>query len=632
MLPWLLILAGACVFGAWVSYGKIYVRRRFFGVPAIPEDSRIASQFVAILLPRITAQKHRYAMSASELGEFLGGLKAAGYTSIGVDDVEQLYLRQRRLPPKALMIAFAQDDPQSISAADGVMKSLRLRGVAFIRRISTSGIEEQRRFINRHAVSQMRRAGAWDFGWVGQDGTRNLLPAGEIRALLNVEEGRSRPLDPAPFTLRFTAAELGLNDGSDDPRALNVLSIRPDRPAGENIRIVENSWPRASEFVEDFSAEGLGSDWVVGWGVVSMGSHRLAILPTPRQSGAGVFLRGTEKWRDQTLAFELKRYQKEFWLYARYRDDGRFIRVGARNGYWYVEQKIGDRYLPSMLARAPILDGALPAQVRLVLKGGFAIVYVNGRMQFGRALRINPAVDRGRVLLGVYDGRSRSALAVVTSVRAAPLGETWISSKVGASGGFDENDLDGLREEAALARAVSPSWVKVAADGSVSVAETQGVLIRSLAGFYGCRLVPMADITGLAASVLESPVRAQKLATDLSEAARNLDAPGLNLRLNRTSVGRRETIAFLTRLHAAFHVGRRELWVTIDGSGTASASIRGVDGVLEPSRAVKHDFELLEAARRPPGGSMKPQLPLAAQPAGAEAQRRPGAMGAPLIQ
>ena len=85
------------------------------------------------------------------------------------------------------------------------------------------------------------------------------------------------------------------------------------------------------------------------------GDRRLALLPTPRQSGAGVFLRGTEKWRNVVLDFDLKRFQKEFWAYARDKAEGSFVRFGARGDSWYVEQKAGPKIPPATLARAPIL-------------------------------------------------------------------------------------------------------------------------------------------------------------------------------------------------------------------------------------------------------------------------------------
>ncbi|MBI3299894.1 MAG: hypothetical protein HYZ75_17150 [Elusimicrobia bacterium] len=601
---WALILAGSCLFGLWISFGRAFVRQRFFAPLPLPEASRTHASFVAVLLPRVSVKPRRYAISADQLGELLGGLTAAGYNSIGLDDVEQFYARGRGLPPKALLIAFAQDDPRGLEAADEAMSRLRLRAVAFVGGSAAVKGVERRRYLSRHAVNQMRRSGTWDFGraWrklaQGTQGGSGGSGAG-VRAVLDQDGGRAP--SPGPGTLRFISSESGLNEVTTDPRSLKILALRPERTPEENARIVRMSWPRATEFAEDFKGAGLRPDWVAGWGVVSAGKGRLAILPTPRQSGAGVFLRGTETWRDMVVEFALKKVQREFWAYARYDEAaGRFIRVGARDGAWYVEQKVGPNNLVSMLARAPIREGGLPARVRLVLKGGTAIVHVDGRMLFGRALRVHPGVSRGRLLLGVYDARSASALGVVTGVRAAPLREQWLTFNSSA-GGFDEALLEPLREAAVQARAVSPPWIRVGRHGGVSVVESQGLLVRSLAGFYGCRLVPTAELPEGSLAIPAAAGGPQRLAAELVAAVRDLGAAGLNIRLRAGELRHAENVAFLKRLRADFQVRRWELWTTVDGAaGPEPALARAVDGVLVPSRRTHAGFEVLESVQRPP--------------------------------
>ena len=599
---WLLIIAGVWTFVAWISFGKVYVRRKFFSVAPIPEATRTQTQFMAIRLPRISSWRHKYTMSSSELKEFLKSLKTAGYTSVGINDIFQLYSRGQKLPPKALLITFAQDDYRGIEAADAVMESLRLRGVLFISRIGGTGTVNQGRFLTRHAVSQMQRGGAWDFGWIWQKGETPVSNSGKFLALLNEAATHEiAPLKSQPYPLHFTSSEMGFNNKKDNPLSLTVLSIPPNHSAHENLQIVQNSWPRISEFSENFSTDGLRNDWVIGWGIVSVVNHQLELLPTPRQLGAGIFLRGTKNWRDQALEFDLKNYRQEFWAYLRYDDNKKFVRVGAHNGYWYLEQKTGPTNLPSMLARSPIQPGDLPARVRIVLKKESAIVHVNGRMQFGRALRISPAIDRGQMLLGVYGKQSGSAFASLTSVRARPLGEEWISFKSDVPGGFDKERLKQLRGEAVYASVLSPLWVTVSENGRVTVNETQSLLIRSLAGFYGCRLIPMTDFSKITVlSSLGNYTLANKLIADLTDAAKKLDVAGLNLRLYGKEVRNRKTIAFLAKLHATFHAQGWELWVTTDGGRGLDAPMKNaVDGILRASQNTESDFALLKVIQRP---------------------------------
>lgn len=572
-LVWLLMVLGVGALGAWVMIGKSYVRRRLNAPLAVDAAFRTQSQFIALVMPRITLRPHRYGMSAEALSEFLAGLRDAGYTPVGLEDVARLFSEGRRLPPKSVLLAFAQDDGGGLAAADTVLRGLRWRGVAFLTRTAGGGGGDERRFLTEHAVRQMRDGGTWEFGRV--EGDSGLVAA----------EG-----------LRFTRSELGLNEAADGPEALKALALRPERGVEENWRIVENSWPRTSEFKEDFSAEGKGGEWIAGWGVISMRNGRLVILPTPRQSGAGVFIRGTERWRDQTLEFKLEKYRKEFWAYARYQDDDRYVRVGSREGYWYVEQKVGAGYLPNMLARSEIRSGSLPAHVRLVLKGGSAIVHVNGRMQFGKALRIHRNVDRGQVLLGVYDPKTPSALAVLTSVRAAPLSPVWLAPKRDAAGGFAEADLEALREEAVRASAVSPAWLRVSPDGTVSVLETQGLLVRSLAGFYGCRLMPAAEFSRLDAATLGVPENRDRLVVALTDAASALEAGGINVRLRASDAEAPEGVAFLAALRGSLRAQKRALVLTLEGPPRAEGPLRqAVDELLRPSPRSTAGFDVFEA-------------------------------------
>lgn len=593
---WLMILGcgGFALF--WGLHGRAFVRRTYFAPRSVAAAARTESQFVAILVPRVRRDRERFAISADDLQEILGALKKSGHTAIGLADVEALYSRGVPLPPKALLIAFAENEPRGYELSDRVLRRLGMRGVAFIQKTAEEAGGEHRGHLSRHAISQMQLGGAWDLGWLAKHAPSDAASALGGRALLEPAGVPAEGKGPSFYPLSFTASEMGLNDRHDDPRSLRMLALRTDRSVADNTLIVAKTWPRASELTEDFRADGVGTDWIPGWGVVSMGHRRLALLPTPRHTSAGVFLRGTEKWRDATVEFVLKRYQKEFWAYARFRDEGGFVRVGARDGWWYVEQKGGPTKPVNMLARTPIVDGSLPARVRLVVKGGSALVYINGRMQFGRALRLHPGVDRGQLFLGVYDGRSRGSLAVLTSVRAAPLGEVWVTTRSDRRREFDESRLDSLRDEAAYARALSPRWITVAPDGGVLLDETQSVLVRSMAGFYACRLVPTADFSEVKASVLGHAAAADRLAGGLASAARELGGAGLNLRLRPDQAERPETLAFLRKLRDGLHAQSGELRVTLLGGGAPERALAlATDGVLRLSGSTRQSLELLEA-------------------------------------
>lgn len=594
MLGWLLILAGGAAAAAWVGGGGAWVRRRRYGSAAITDGARTRTRFMAVLLPPITRRSGRYAMTVEEFGRFLSGLRAEHAVLIGIDDVAEFYARGRRLPPKAVFLAFAQDNPRGLELADAELMRRCMRATAFITRTATAADGDQRRFITRHAAAQMRLGGTWDIGRLVSASSISGGAEQDGTAVLDELGVSSEPSRMWPESLRFTPSELGVNDESDNPRALHMLALRAPLAASDGLAVLRAAWPRVAPLTDRFTATGLGVDWIAGWGIIARGGGRLTLIASPRQSGAGVFLRGTEKWRDVELAFELRRARGAFWSYLRYNAAGSYVRFGVRSGGWYVEQKIGPRFLPRQIARAAMLPGALPARVRVVVKGDAMLVYVNGRMQFGHALRISPAVDQGRLLFGVYDIQRRAALAVLTSVRAAVLGEEMIASADVA--GFDERRLESLREQAVFATGISPRWVHVASDGTVSAVEGQGTLIRSLGGFYGCRLVPLAEFAGPASLRAADASVAERMQAGLMQAARSLDAAGLNLRL-RGGEARPETIALLKRLRDSLRQRGDELWVTLDAHRAPSAALKAaVDGVLSVSDRTWPSLTVLEAA------------------------------------
>lgn len=583
MLTFSMIAAGL----GWVLGGDGLFRRAFRPPRGVPEKARDAESFVAVLFPRIVPNRTPFAMSIGELKGVLGQLSREGFVSIGARDVEDFYLKGRKLPPKAVLLAFSHDDPRVAGLADAALRRYRMRGVYFLSRTSQGGRREERRLLTRHHLRRLSRSGAWDLGWQQQGALESVPEMAGARALLDVDGRSPKPRDAARFTLRFEGSEQGFNDGRTPRRALRILALRPNLDPREAARVVTNSFPRRGEFSDDFSKP-LDADWIAAWGIVSASPKRLVLLPQPKQTGAGLFLRGTETWRDVIVEFELKKYQTEFWTYLRHKDDGSFLRVGSRGGWWYVEQKTDGKALPSVLARASMPE-TLPARVRIVLKDDTALVHVNGRMQFGHAIRISPKVDAGRVLISVYNEKPRSALAVLGWVRARPVPERWLALPAA----FDEGRLEELREEAVGSRTFAPHWVLVGDDGRVRVTAGQESLVRSLAGYYSCRLVPMADLPLLGSD----PARADRMAAGLAEAAETLDAAGLNVRLRREDTASPNGERVLVKLRERLRLGKRRLYVTVDdASHLPGKAAQAVDGVLTPSGARRSGFEVLEAA------------------------------------
>ena len=603
ILEWTFLLAGVTLGAAWILEGPAFVRRHFQAPTTVPEASRDQAQFMALLIPKLTPEGERLTISSQDFAGIASGLKEMGYTPIGLQEVEDFYRRRRLLPRQAVLIAFDQDYRRIVELADEVLRRLRWRGVLFRSHVAANANDADRMYLSPNGVRQMAEGGTWGFGQEGDAAISMPAPA-RLAASLIAEERSLANAPPPAYPLRFVASETGVNDASDDPHALHILRLRYDRTVAETLGIITRSWSRRKPFADDFESPKLGLDWAAAWGSVSTAHHRLSLIPLPGRTGAAVFLRGTERWRDLALEFVLRSYRKQAWAHARYKDNENGVRVGIQDGVWVAEQKTSPESLPVLLGSAALAKGELPARVRLVLKGEWAIVQVNGRMMFGKALRLDPSLDYGRLQFGVFDPEPRTAFAVLSSVRASPLSGAWLAVRAGAVEG---DFLDRLREEAILASTISPTWATVDASGKLTAAARDD-LVDSLAGFYHCRFVPMVDLSPAAVRLLAS-ASGESLVRSLGQAGRDWHGAGLNLRLRSWDGWQPGAAEALGRLRRVLNSQGRRLWVTLDVPHSGAALFGAVDGVLTTSAGPLPGLDILRPLDGPAADGQEGSAP-----------------------
>lgn len=569
----------------WVFEGRALYRRVVVGLDRVPESARTAEGFVAICFPRLTKDGKRLTVRASDFAATLDKLRRSGWVTIGLRDVEDFYRKDRPLPQKAVLIAFDRDDAGTMELADEALKESRMRAVVFMTKVRPNE-KDLREALSPHAVRQMRKSGAWEIGWVADHEPRWKRGDPIRPAVLDLgDEGSAWTRNPFRYPVRFLVSRSGFNDGTRLPWALRIHRVRTDKTPDDVVQLVASTLPRTTPFVDDFKVPGLKLDWVAERGVVVALSDRMVVVPTPKQKAASVYLTGTEAWRDSVIEWRLEKYRRNAWLYARASEkEDRWVRLGALNGYWYLQQKVGGVKKPVTIARAPMnIATTLPATVRLVLKGPWAIVHVNGRMQFGKAVRVHSGIDRGRVELDVYDAKPAAALAVVSSFSAAPLAPRWLSvSRESVAGDLESERLlmDGLRERAVFASVLSPRWLEVLADGRVAPVDEDREFARSLAGYYRLSLVPMIDFAAPNAKLPATRPGADKMLEEIMASLGGSEATGLNIRMGPGRAGGDATAYLLSRLRARLHQGKRRLYITLDGPQSVEPWLRQVDGVL----------------------------------------------------
>ena len=588
--------------GFWTFEGRALYRRLVIGLAGVPEAQRVAQGFVAIAFPRVTKDGERFTISAADLEETLTSLRRLGWVTIGLKDIEDFYERDRPLPPKALLLAFDRDNAETIQLADAVLKKTRMRALLFLNK--TPPDDPKVKFVSPltpHAITQLLKTGAWEMGVVAEH-EPHWERGDPIRpAVLDLgEEKYEWTRNPYRFPVRFIASRGGYNDAGRMPWALHLFRVRGDRAPADVVKVVSASLPRTRAFADDFQKDGLGLDWIAERGVVVVIGKRMVLVPTPKQKTASAYLSGTDAWSDVVVEWELKKYRKDAWLYARGSEkDDRWVRVGALNGYWYVQQKVGGEKKLVTLGRAPMtIATSLPARVRLVLKGPWAIVHVNGRMQYNKALRVHTGIDRGRVEFDVYDEKPAAALSVIGSFAAAPLSAHWLSfshEAIAANSVAEQALIDGVREHAVYASVLSPRWLDVLADGRIAPADDDRLLVRSLAGYYRCLLVPMVDFAAPNARLPQDRAAADRMIDQVVASLAGSEAVGLNLRLSASRAGRAETEYFLSHLRERLHAGKWRLYITLDGSAHDAPWLRQADGVLRATSQPVPGASVLES-------------------------------------
>jgi hypothetical protein len=597
----------------WSLEGRALYRRYVIGIAKVPERARTGEGFVAISFPLVTKRPERFTISLRELDDILSGLRRQGFVSIGLDDVRDFYAKDRPLPPKSVLLVFERDALENVLLADKALERHRMRGVLFLDRTLPKDPEQRKKWqptLNDHMVAQLAKGGAWEFGWVADAEPRRRRGEPLTPIVLDYgEEQYAWTRNPYRFPLRLLVSRGGYNDANRMPWALKLYRARAGKTPAEIIQVVTSSLPRTREFVDDFQKDGLGLDWIAERGVVVAIGKRLVVVPTPRQTSASVYLSGTDWWRDMVVEWELKRYRKDAWVYARGSEkDDRWLRVGVLDGYWTVQEKVGGEKKLRTLGKAPMtIATSLPARVRLVLKGPWAIVHVNGRMQYGKALRVHSGIDQGRVEIDAYDTTPGKALGVFGFFAAAPLGSHWLSiSRDGivANSVEDQKLLDGVREHAVYASVLSPRWLDVLADGRVMPTDDNRELVRSLAGYYRCQLVPMVDFAAPAARLPGDRADADRMIDEVLASLRGSEATGLNVRLSAARAAGAQTDYFLSHLKARLHQERRRLYITVDGAPRGAPWLREADGVLRATSSPVRGAAVLETLG--PGGKPGP--------------------------
>ena len=119
------------------------------------------TRFVAVLYPRISRRAKPDSMSRSLFLEHMNGLKNAGYRTVGLQQICDLYDSEKLLPDKAVVVLLDGHRDTCLNAAP-VIEQLGLRATMML----NIGAMRQasRSFMSWHDLRKMRGDPRWDFG------------------------------------------------------------------------------------------------------------------------------------------------------------------------------------------------------------------------------------------------------------------------------------------------------------------------------------------------------------------------------------------------------------------------------------------------------------------------------------
>ncbi|MBN1438203.1 MAG: polysaccharide deacetylase family protein [Anaerolineales bacterium] len=402
-------------------------------------------------------------------------LKAAGYQTVGLSDLEEFLLRGRLLPKKSFLLTFDDGRKDSYYPVDPILEALDYRAVIFI--ITSMISEENDFYLTEKELKEMAASGRWELESHGHDIHKSeaVNTAGEkghslSNRLFRPEEGRpetdteyeqritldllesKRQLEGRfGVTVRAFAYPYGdYGQGSVNHADSAVAAIQKAASALFHMAFYQSwdgalvrNYPGLDTFMvrrlevepewdatrllnsvlggedkpADFSTA-MQSDpgWIDGWGDVSVASGRLNLAAAKDTTGASSYLDGTYLWTDFDLTLRARLLRGEsFSILARVDRRKNFVFCSfGQNGVAYGEQVDGNFIEgPGWYTDLSLLQG-LEIQAGISVQGNTVRCLLNGIWGVESAFLRHKA-ENGMIGVSVWGPvRGESALEVIS--------------------------------------------------------------------------------------------------------------------------------------------------------------------------------------------------------------------------
>ncbi|MBM4156032.1 MAG: tetratricopeptide repeat protein [Lentisphaerae bacterium] len=400
---WMHFLLVACLLIAWWFPAKILIGHLLWPKVA-PAGPRDATAFVSLAYEGVSAKTNE--VSPERFQDHLSALRAAGYTPIGLKDVEGLVRDGKAVPRKAVLVTFDHARKTSYFATHAALRKAGWNAVMFL---WTKPIMERDSYaLLWPYLRSMIRSGTWELGAQSYEGVQRIqtssgglrgnfmtsprwneteqryesllefqrrLEADHRTCLDQISDGlgirpdayaypfgdfgqyqhravMTRPINlgivEKNYKLGFIQGNLALNTRHSDPRRLNRLLVQPEWTGKDLVARLDQAWPAESPTLEK-DGNPIASSWIVDWGNMEQEKDgALSIFAPPSATGAKIWLAGSDMNRDFYTRVKFRLERGQLGIYLRASPDGEsyvYLGLDAGGEVWLRQMARGKERL-----------------------------------------------------------------------------------------------------------------------------------------------------------------------------------------------------------------------------------------------------------------------------------------------
>lgn len=247
---------------------------------------------------------------------------------------------------------------------------------------------------------------------------------------------------------------------------------------------------------ETFGLGRMSDAWILDGGE-ALGDSRAMLRVQAGNSRREVScrLRGSEMMQNGYIEADLAGYTGEFWLMA-CRGPNHYIRFGFDSSsrlflqVWKDGRRLANqsRFLPG---------SARGVRLRLAVRGGGAVGYVDGKPAFDAPATLPPDLGHGTWGFSLYDAEPGRGMARIGALAAGPLPLVVGALPPAGEPADSERTLDALKALVLDLSVVAPRWFQWQPNGNLARLFDPGDDMYALmARFYGLKLMPLIDMAG----------------------------------------------------------------------------------------------------------------------------------------